>query len=171
VGGETDVLVEHVGETLARHHSALCIQEQFRDADVASDRQPRQQIVGRLFPERGGALSTPFAQHPDRRGGVERDGGERYGEEFRHPQSSRKAQVEHGVIAYPPARPEIRDLQNSVHLGHGEVLDERHIGFFRRNGEDPTALLQDGRHTILDEAHEHGTPPPAGSRDAGPRRA
>src|SRR4029453_15011596 len=61
---------------------------------------------------------------------MERDGGEGHGEELGHPQSSRKAQVEHGAIAYPRACPDIRGIQNGVHLGNGKVLKRGRAVFF-----------------------------------------
>jgi hypothetical protein len=156
VGGETDVRAEHVGATRARQPSGLCMQAQRRDADGASDRPPRLQRVGRLWPPGEGSLPAPLAQHPDRRGGMERDGGAGPGEELGHPQSSRKAPVAHGAIAYSRARAEIRGLPNGGHLGHGEGRDEWPSGVLRRTGEEPTALLHEGRHPLLDAGHERG---------------
>ena len=92
------ILVEHVGEAHTRHGTAVCAQEHFRHGEVPAHGQPRPEIIGRLFPQGESTFPASFALDVDCRGRMEGEGSQGQRQQFRDPQSSRKAEMDHGPI-------------------------------------------------------------------------
>jgi hypothetical protein len=95
---ELHILVEHVGEAHTRHGTAVCAQEHFRHGEVPPHGQPRPEIIGRLCPQGERAFPASFALDLHRRGRMEGEGRQGSRQQFRYPQPSRKAEMDHGPI-------------------------------------------------------------------------
>src|SRR5215471_7347190 len=62
--------------------------------------------------------------------------------------------MDHGPIPEASTRADIRRIQDGMHLGHREMIDQREVGFLGGNRQDPAALFQTGWHAILYKFHE-----------------
>jgi hypothetical protein len=58
----------------------------------------------------------------------------------------------HGAIPDASACADIGGVEQGLHLRPRAVGDQRPIGVLRRNRQPPTAVLQEGRHTLCDHA-------------------
>src|SRR5467141_203364 len=90
------MLMEQRGEAGTGHGSTLVTDEEFGRCDLATDCQPRPDILGGLLPERQCPMPTAFALDVERRSRLPGPGCQRQREQFRNPQASGEAHMHHG---------------------------------------------------------------------------
>src|SRR5215471_11706510 len=59
---------------------------------------------------------------------------QRQREQFCNPQASGEAHMHHRPVPQTGTRLDIRRIEDGLHLGDGQMVDQRLIGFLRRNG-------------------------------------
>ena len=65
-----------------------------------------------------------------------------------------KHQVHHSPVTQPHSYLEVRSVEDSLHLGNAQVVDQRNVGALERNRENASALLEDSGFAIFTEAHK-----------------
>src|SRR5262249_6090466 len=112
------MLLEQIGEAGTCHGSTLVTDEEFGHCDLATDGQPRPDILGGLLPERQGPMPTAFALDVERRSRLPSQCCQRQREQFRHPQASGEAYMHHGPVPEAGTRVNIRRIEDGLHLGY-----------------------------------------------------
>jgi hypothetical protein len=99
-------------------------------------------------------MPAAFTLNLDRRSRLPGQRRHRERQQFGHAQACGETHMQHGAVANPGARSEIRDVQERLHLGDRQVLDQRLIRLLGRDSQDPSDLLQQGRSAVFQEVHE-----------------
>jgi len=143
VSGRGDVLFKDMLE--ARAGEGLCarIEEQFRDAHVASNRKPCSQAGCNSFPESKDPLFPAFSHHSDiniarAKGGIP----DFESDQFGNPKTASERQVKHGAIADAITGTGIGRIKNGLHLSLSEMPHQRDVGLLKGNGQHSSKLFQ-----------------------------
>src|SRR5205809_992779 len=137
------MLLKDMLEARASEWLGASIDEQFRDAHVASNRKPCSQAGCDTLPESKDALLPAFSHHADIDiACTECCITDFHSDQFGYPKTAGECQVKHGAIADAMTSTRIGSIEYGLHFNLREMPNQRDVGLLKRNGQDSTKLFQ-----------------------------
>ena len=154
VFGRTDVLPEDVLKPCTSHTSIASIDKQFWGRHLASYRQPCAHRRRGFFPQRNATLSAALTVDQDARLGLESNVNNTNPDQFRHPQSTGKTEVQHCAITNTHTVCRIRSIQDRLHFLGCQMPHKTRVRLLGGNRQNAVNLFEGRWHPVLHIPHE-----------------